>query len=117
MLAVDDMMCSNCTGKVHGALVALPGVASADVVLDDGGRATVHGTASAEELIAAVEATGHAARLAAAPSLEGTVQVNGGGGGPGAPLTPAAEPSKNGTPSTRRTVLAGRRTARRCSTG
>ena len=99
VLAVDDMMCSNCTGKVHGALVALPGVASADVVLDDGGRATVHGTASAEELIAAVEATGHAARLAAAPSLEGTVRVNGGGGGPGAPLTPAAEPSKNGTPS------------------
>ena len=25
--------------------------------------------------------------------------MNGGGGGPGAPLTPAAEPSKNGTPS------------------
>ena len=30
------MMCSNCTGST--APVALPGVASADVVLDDGGR-------------------------------------------------------------------------------
>ena len=61
-LRVDGMSCGHCSSQVEKALVAVSGVATAEVDLESG-RATVVGTASADALLAAVEATGKHATL------------------------------------------------------
>lgn len=62
VLAISGMTCGGCAGAVARALSAVPGVVEARVDLD-GGRATVTGTARAEELVIAVQAAGFAAGL------------------------------------------------------
>ena len=57
VLAISGMTCGGCAGAVTRALSAVPGVVEACVDLA-GGRATVTGTAGAEELIRAVQAAG-----------------------------------------------------------
>jgi copper chaperone CopZ len=57
VLVVGGMTCGGCAGAVTRALSAVPGVVEARVDLA-GGRATVSGTAGAEDLIRAVEAAG-----------------------------------------------------------
>lgn len=54
---VDGLACGHCVDLVEKTLMAVKGVASAKVELDEA-RATVNGTASADALIAAVEAAG-----------------------------------------------------------
>lgn len=63
MLAISGMTCGGCAGAVGRALSAVPGVVEARVDLA-GGRATVTGSARAEDLIRAVEAAGFAGALA-----------------------------------------------------
>lgn len=63
-LAVEGMNCASCVGRIESALKAVPGVTNAAVNLATG-RASVDivsGAVSAPDLIAAVEATGYAAR-------------------------------------------------------
>ena len=64
VLAVADMMCDHCTGSVEKALLAVPGVVSAKVELDNGGRAFVNGSADLSCLVAACHEVGHPAKLA-----------------------------------------------------
>jgi len=59
-LQIGGMMCNGCCGKVEKALAAVDGVESASVVLETE-LAHITGTASAAELIAAVEAVGKSA--------------------------------------------------------
>jgi copper chaperone CopZ len=61
-LAVSGMTCSGCAGTVTRVLSRVPGVTGAQVDLASG-RATVAGTARAEDLIRAVEAAGFGGRL------------------------------------------------------
>ena len=61
-LKVDGMMCGNCEGKVRKALEAVDGVQRAEVDWE-AGRAVVFGTASAAEMVDAVECTGKDAWL------------------------------------------------------
>ncbi len=71
-LAVSDMSCASCSGRVERALVGVPGVISVGVNLASE-RARVHvatGTASAGELIAAIRAAGYGATV---PVLAGEV--------------------------------------------
>ena len=63
VLAISGMTCGGCAGAVTRALSAVPGVAEARVDLA-GGRATVTGTARAEDLIRAVQAAGFDGGLA-----------------------------------------------------
>jgi copper chaperone CopZ len=63
VLAIAGMTCGGCAGAVTRALSAVPGVVAAQVDLA-GGRATVTGTARAEELIRAVQAAGFDGGLA-----------------------------------------------------
>lgn len=67
ILKVSGMTCNGCRGGVEKALKSVPGVTSAQVILESK-LATVRGTASPAELIAAVEAKGKTAELIAAPS-------------------------------------------------
>ena len=57
VLAIAGMTCGGCAGAVTRALSAVPGVVEARVDLT-GGRATVTGTARAEDLIRALRAAG-----------------------------------------------------------
>ncbi|AGI23141.1 heavy metal translocating p-type ATPase [Pseudomonas sp. ATCC 13867] len=61
-LAVEGMTCASCVGRVEKALKAVPGVTDATVNLATE-RATVHGMAVVQELIAAIEKAGYEARL------------------------------------------------------
>ncbi len=61
-LIVEGMTCASCVGRVERALRAVPGVTDAVVNLATE-RANARGTASAEALIAAVEAAGYGARI------------------------------------------------------
>src|SRR5690625_7836087 len=61
-LAVEDMTCASCTGRVERALQAVPGVTRASVNLATG-RASASGLVDADELVAAVIAAGYAARV------------------------------------------------------
>ena len=70
VLAVADMMCDHCTGSVEKALLAVPGVVSAKVELDNGGRAFVNGSADLSCLVAACHEVGHPAKLAEPPPEE-----------------------------------------------
>lgn len=57
VLAISGMTCGGCAGAVSRALSAVAGVAEARVDLA-AGRATVTGTARAEDLLRAVAAAG-----------------------------------------------------------
>ena len=59
-LAVDGMTCPHCVARVSKAILAVPGVQSADVQLEPG-RALVSG-ALPHQVIAAIEAAGYSAR-------------------------------------------------------
>lgn len=63
LLTISGMTCGGCAGAVTRALSSVPGVAEARVDLA-GGRATVTGTARAEDLIRAVQAAGFDGGLA-----------------------------------------------------
>ncbi|MDV7271249.1 heavy metal translocating P-type ATPase [Thioclava sp. A2] len=63
-LEVEGMTCASCVGRVERALAVVPGVAVASVNLATE-RAQVSGTADAAALIAAIEAAGYSAHLAA----------------------------------------------------
>lgn len=63
VLKIDGMTCGHCVAAVTKALEAVPGVESADVVLD-GGRATVLHEGIPGALVAAVEDEGYTAREA-----------------------------------------------------
>ncbi len=63
VLAISGMTCGGCAGAVTRALSAVPGVAEVRVDLS-GGRATVTGTARAQDLIRAVQAAGFTGGLA-----------------------------------------------------
>ena len=69
-------MCNGCRGKVEKALATVVGVASASVDLETE-LAEVTGTATAAELISAVEAVGKAAEVAAAPPPPVTLKIGG----------------------------------------
>lgn len=59
-LAVSGLTCAGCVGRVERALQAVPGVTAAQVNLATE-RATVHGTATTDSLLAAVAAAGYQA--------------------------------------------------------
>ena len=59
-LKIQGMSCSHCSAAVERALKEVPGVTAADVDLP-GGRATVQGTASLPDLVAAVAEEGYTA--------------------------------------------------------
>lgn len=63
VLVISGMTCGGCAGAVGRALSAVSGAAEVRVDLP-GGRATVTGTASAEDLVRAVEVAGFTGRLA-----------------------------------------------------
>ncbi|HWF99650.1 MAG TPA: heavy metal-associated domain-containing protein [Steroidobacteraceae bacterium] len=63
VLTISGMTCGGCAGAVGRALSQVPGVAEARVDLSQA-RATVTGTARAEDLIRAVEAAGFSGGLA-----------------------------------------------------
>jgi len=60
-LSVEGMTCASCVGRVERALLAVPGVTSANVNLATE-RATVQGTADPAALVAAIEDAGYDAR-------------------------------------------------------
>ncbi|MGH8169149.1 MAG: heavy-metal-associated domain-containing protein [Steroidobacteraceae bacterium] len=60
VLAVGGMTCGGCAGAVGRALSGVPGVVEAQVDLGNG-RATVTGTAGADDLIRAVTDAGFSA--------------------------------------------------------
>lgn len=63
VLKISGMTCGGCAGAVGRALSQVPGVTEAQVDLAQG-RATVKGTARAEDLIRAVEDAGFDGALA-----------------------------------------------------
>lgn len=63
VLQISGMTCGGCAGAVGRALAQVPGVVDAQVDLAQG-RATVKGTARAEDLIRAVEDAGFGGALA-----------------------------------------------------
>lgn len=63
-LKIDGMTCGHCTAAVERALGKVPGVTRVREVNRERGEATVEGDASAEALVAAVEAEGYEARAA-----------------------------------------------------
>ena len=64
-LRVDGMHCSHCVGRVQDALCAVPAVEAAEVDLE-ACRARVRGRAKIADLVAAVQALGFTAGVAAA---------------------------------------------------
>ena len=60
-LTITGMSCGGCVGAVKRLLSKVPGVSGVDVDLG-AGRALVAGTARAEDLVAALQGTGYAAR-------------------------------------------------------
>ena len=62
VLAISGMTCGGCAGAVGRALSGVPGVVEARVDLG-GGRATVTGTARAQDLIRAVAEAGFAGEI------------------------------------------------------
>lgn len=64
VLSISGMTCGGCASTVTRILSRVPGVTDAKVELESG-RATVTGNARPQELIAAVEAAGYGAKLAA----------------------------------------------------
>ena len=63
VLRISGMTCGGCAGAVGRALSQVPGVVDAQVDLGQG-RATVQGTARAQDLIRAVEDAGFSGALA-----------------------------------------------------
>ena len=66
VLTIEGMTCASCVARVEKALQKLPGVQGATVNLATE-KATVHGAATLEELLAAVREAGYDAAEAAAP--------------------------------------------------
>ena len=64
VLSVEGMTCASCVGRVERALKAVSGVTNAVVNLATE-RATIHGTASTADLIAAIADAGYEAKLIA----------------------------------------------------
>jgi copper chaperone len=63
-LSIPDMSCGHCKAAVEQALGAVPGVG--DITVDlDARRATVSGPADAAPLLAALDAAGYPATIAA----------------------------------------------------
>ena len=62
VLTITGMSCAGCVSSVSRVLARVPGVTDAHVDLASG-RATISGTARAEDLIRAVEAVGYGGRL------------------------------------------------------
>ncbi|HYK24809.1 MAG TPA: heavy metal-associated domain-containing protein [Steroidobacteraceae bacterium] len=62
VLTITGMTCAGCVRSVSRVLARVPGVTNAHVDLASG-RATVTGTARAEDLISAVEAAGYGGQL------------------------------------------------------
>ncbi len=58
-LEVGGMTCEGCSGRVKGALEALPGVISAEVNHRDGGAEIIHEGANDEDLSTAVRSAGY----------------------------------------------------------
>ncbi|HEV8026858.1 MAG TPA: heavy metal-associated domain-containing protein [Stellaceae bacterium] len=58
-LTITGMSCGGCVGAVKRLLSKVPGVSDVDL---GAGRALVAGTARAEDLVAALQGTGYAAR-------------------------------------------------------
>lgn len=80
VLAIEGMTCASCVARVEKALQKLPGVQGATVNLATE-KASVHGSATLEELVAAVRAAGYDAAEAAAPGKarqEGDAQAGAG---------------------------------------
>jgi heavy metal translocating P-type ATPase len=69
VVRIDGMTCASCVARVERALTAVPGVVSATVNLATE-EARVDGLTPPEALIAAVKATGYAARIADAEAEE-----------------------------------------------
>lgn len=67
-LAIAGMSCASCVGRVQRALQAVPGVVEASVNLATQ-RASVRGSASAVDLVAAVAAAGYEAQAIAAEDV------------------------------------------------
>ena len=70
VLSILGMTCSGCANTVTRVLSRVPGVSSAKVDLTTG-RAVVTGEARSEELVAAVQAAGYGAQLAASDTTDG----------------------------------------------
>lgn len=68
-LSIEGMTCASCVGRVEKALKAVSGVSDAVVNLATE-RAIVHGTASIQELIKAVDQSGYKADLVESTSLQ-----------------------------------------------
>ncbi|MGB3815243.1 MAG: heavy metal translocating P-type ATPase [Shinella sp.] len=64
---IEGMTCASCVGRVEKALKAVPGVTNAVVNLATE-KATVHGTADAAAVLAAIEHAGYDAKVVAAPT-------------------------------------------------
>ncbi|MCE1229031.1 MAG: cation transporter [Firmicutes bacterium] len=62
-ISIEGMTCNHCVGHVKKALLAVPGVQSAEVTLQPQ-QAQVQGEADPKALIAAIEEEGYAAKLA-----------------------------------------------------
>src|SRR6218665_378436 len=60
-IPIEGMTCASCVGRVEKALKAVPGVTDASVNLATE-RATVHGTAEIDALVATVEGAGYSAK-------------------------------------------------------
>ncbi len=69
-LAIEGMTCASCVGRVEKALKAVPGVTDAVVNLATE-KATIHGSADAAALVAAIENAGYDARVIAATVAAG----------------------------------------------
>ena len=70
-LAISDMSCASCVGRVERALAAVPGVLEVNVNLATE-RASIQGVASSEALIAAAEKAGYPATAIADTSADAT---------------------------------------------
>ncbi|TAN30386.1 MAG: heavy-metal-associated domain-containing protein [Castellaniella sp.] len=70
ILSVSGMTCGGCANTVTRILSRIPGVAKATVDIKTG-QATVRGTATSADLVAAVEAAGYGARDLEADVEEG----------------------------------------------
>lgn len=74
-LSIEGMTCASCVGRVERALKVIPGVTQAVVNLATE-RATVHGTADAAALIAAIEDAGYDAKVVGAATGKGGEDEN-----------------------------------------
>ncbi|MDK6077738.1 heavy metal-associated domain-containing protein, partial [Massilia varians] len=82
LLSIEGMTCASCVARVEKALQKVPGVSAATVNLATE-KASVHGGATLDALVAAVRAAGYEA--AAAPAPGSARLARGGQAGAGLP--------------------------------